>query len=123
MIRAPFQLHTPPSIEEAVRLLSQCVQNGEDAKLLAGGQSLLPSMNLGLVAPGQYHQPQPCCGSRLYSPGRGHACHRCGGHSPRPGRVRGVTNALSDSQLKTAASIGDVQVRNRGTLGRLNWPF
>ena len=51
MIRAPFQFHRPHSIDEAVRLLSQCAQDGEDAKLLAGGQSLLPSMNLGLVAP------------------------------------------------------------------------
>ena len=51
MIRAPFQLHRPHSIDAAVRLLSQCVQNGEDAKLLAGGQSLLPSLNLGLIAP------------------------------------------------------------------------
>ena len=51
MIRAPFQLHTPQSVDEAVQLLAQCEQNGEDAKLLAGGQSFIPTMNLGLATP------------------------------------------------------------------------
>ena len=45
---APFEYHTPGSVEEAVGLLNQY---GEDAKILAGGQSLVPMMNFRLVRP------------------------------------------------------------------------
>ena len=87
MIRAPFQFHTPHSIEEAVRLLSQCIQNNEDAKLLAGGQSLLPSMNLGLVAPAHIVSLNHIARFRLHSPGRRQAHHRRGDEPSCPGRV------------------------------------
>ena len=116
MIRAPFQLHRPPSIAEAVRLLSQCVQNGEDAKLLAGGQSLIPSMNLGLVAPAHIISLNHVAGLNSI---------RRDGDTLAIGA--GVTHyALAESEVlqthcpilaEAAASIGDVQVRNRGTLG------
>ncbi|MDA8043944.1 MAG: xanthine dehydrogenase family protein subunit M [Actinomycetota bacterium] len=43
---APFQLHIPSTLEEAVGLLSQ---HGEEAKVLAGGQSLVPLMALRLA--------------------------------------------------------------------------
>ncbi|MPZ68481.1 MAG: xanthine dehydrogenase family protein subunit M [Actinobacteria bacterium] len=45
---ARFEYLAPTSVEEAVSLL---VEGGEDAKLLAGGQSLVPLMNLRLAQP------------------------------------------------------------------------
>lgn len=45
---APFAYHAPTCVEEAVGLLSSL---GEDAKLLAGGQSLGPMLNLRLATP------------------------------------------------------------------------
>ena len=45
---APFEYHAPDSIEQAVELYSQ--YNGE-AKILAGGQSLVPAMNFRVVQP------------------------------------------------------------------------
>jgi aerobic carbon-monoxide dehydrogenase medium subunit len=45
---APFAYHAPASVEEVVGLLSSL---GEEAKLLAGGQSLGPMLNLRLAAP------------------------------------------------------------------------
>ena len=48
MITAPFDYEAPESLDEAVRMLRE---NGEDAKLLAGGHSLLPLMKLRLAAP------------------------------------------------------------------------
>ena len=48
MITAPFDYEAPESLEEAVRMLHE---NGEDAKLLAGGHSLLPLMKVRLAAP------------------------------------------------------------------------
>jgi carbon-monoxide dehydrogenase medium subunit len=48
MIPAPFDYHAPTSVEEAVRLLGS---SGDDVKVLAGGQSLLPVLKLRLAAP------------------------------------------------------------------------
>ena len=48
MIPAAFQYHTPASIGEATALLARL---GEDAKVLSGGQSLIPLMKLRLATP------------------------------------------------------------------------
>jgi aerobic carbon-monoxide dehydrogenase medium subunit len=48
VITAPFDYEAPDSMEEVVRMLHE---NGEDAKALAGGHSLLPLMKLRLAAP------------------------------------------------------------------------
>lgn len=45
---APFKYHNPTSTAEAVKLLSDY---GYDAKILAGGQSLIPTMNFRLAQP------------------------------------------------------------------------
>jgi len=48
MIPASFQYHAPTTVDDAVALLGQY---GEDAKLLAGGHSLLPMMKLRFAEP------------------------------------------------------------------------
>jgi carbon-monoxide dehydrogenase medium subunit len=48
VIPAPFDYVKPGSVEEAVAALREA---GEDAKILAGGQSLLPVLRLRLAAP------------------------------------------------------------------------
>ena len=45
---APFDYHAPDSVEEALFLLHN---SGGEAKLLAGGQSLVPAMNFRVVQP------------------------------------------------------------------------
>jgi carbon-monoxide dehydrogenase medium subunit len=45
---APFDYYAPPTTEEALSLLAK---HGYDAKVLAGGQSLIPMMNFRLVQP------------------------------------------------------------------------
>lgn len=49
MIPAAFDYHAPTSVSEAVQLLQQ---HGYDAKILAGGQSLIPAMRFRLSTPG-----------------------------------------------------------------------
>jgi len=49
MIPAAFEYHAPSTIGEATALLSKL---GEDAKVLSGGQSLIPLMKLRLASPG-----------------------------------------------------------------------
>lgn len=46
---APFEYHAPVSIEQALELKGKY---GDEAKLLAGGQSLVPAMNFRVVQPG-----------------------------------------------------------------------
>lgn len=49
MLTARFEYHRPKDLDEALQLLAE---HGEDAKVLAGGQSLIPVMKLRLAAPG-----------------------------------------------------------------------
>jgi len=48
VIPAPFSYHRPKTIAEAIVLLNQ---HGDDGRVLAGGQSLIPMMKLRLAAP------------------------------------------------------------------------
>ncbi len=43
----PFEYHAPPTVDEACALLASL----EDAKVLAGGQSLMPLLNFRLARP------------------------------------------------------------------------
>ena len=44
-----FSYHDPATVEEALGLLTR---HGDAAKILAGGQSLMPMLNFRLVRPG-----------------------------------------------------------------------
>jgi aerobic carbon-monoxide dehydrogenase medium subunit len=48
MIPAPFDYHRPRSVDETLALLAQ---HGEDARVVAGGHSLIPMMKLRLARP------------------------------------------------------------------------
>ena len=48
MIPAQFDYHAPASVDEALALLSSA---GDDVKVLAGGQSLIPVLKLRMAAP------------------------------------------------------------------------
>ena len=50
MLPARFEYDRPETLEEALELLAQ---HGEDAKVLAGGQSLIPLMKLRFAEPGR----------------------------------------------------------------------
>jgi carbon-monoxide dehydrogenase medium subunit len=47
----PFAYHRPATVEEAARLLADLTGQGDDAKVLAGGQSLVPLLNFRLAQP------------------------------------------------------------------------
>ncbi|KJS43204.1 MAG: hypothetical protein VR71_11560 [Roseovarius sp. BRH_c41] len=46
---APFSIHIPDTVEEALACLSK---EGEDARVIAGGQSLMAMLNMRLAEPG-----------------------------------------------------------------------
>jgi aerobic carbon-monoxide dehydrogenase medium subunit len=109
LITAPFDYEAPESLDAAVRMLRE---NGEDAKLLAGGHSLLPLMKLRLAAP-----------TLLVDLGRIpglHGIQRENG-SWRIGALTRHADLQDTPELglasRAASQIADQQVRNRGTIG------
>ena len=108
-----FEYHAPTTLQEALSLLTQY---GGEAKILAGGHSLLPIMNLRLAQPKALIDIGKIAG--------------LSGIREENGTI--VIGAMTTHYLlesspllkqkvpilpETAAVIGDVQVRNRGTIG------
>ena len=109
MIPAEFDYTAPESLDEAISLLSQ---GGEDAKLLAGGHSLLPLMKLRLAAPTLLVSLGKVPGlTGVESSNGGFSIGAMTRHSVVAGHSElGVT-------AHAAGLIADQQVRNRGTIG------
>jgi aerobic carbon-monoxide dehydrogenase medium subunit len=113
MIPGAFEYHCPASLEEAVALLSSL---GDDAKLLSGGQSLLPLMKLRLSKPQHVIDLGGISGLDFI---------REDGDSIAIGALTTHTEVEESALLQrkcpllpqTATTIADVQVRNRGTVG------
>ena len=113
MYPAPFEYVCPRSLAEAARLLHD---RQEDAKILAGGQSLIPLLKLRLAAP-----------QLLVDIGRLRELKEIR-ETPDSLEIGGLARhvEIERSDLlaracpllaETAAQVGDIQVRNRGTLG------
>ena len=113
MIPRAFEYFDPPTLEEAVELLGRY---GEDAKLMAGGQSLLPMMKLRVLSPAQvvdlWRVPDLDYVRRDDGVIRIGAMttHYALNSSPL---IRDTLPALADA----ARVVGDPLVRNLGTIG------
>jgi len=105
-----FDYYRASSVEEAVSLLGQHA----GAKLLAGGHSLIPSMNLRLADPGVVIDLGRVDALKGITHLRDGSC--------RIGAMTTYATIAADSGLpkvltEAASLIGDPQVRNRGTIG------
>jgi aerobic carbon-monoxide dehydrogenase medium subunit len=113
MYPASFNYHTPSSIDEAIKLLSQ----NSDAKLLAGGHSLLPAMKLRLATPSAIIDMKKLRGSLQYI--KEDAGVIAIGAMTTHAAI--ATSKVAQQKIpviaQTAAHIGDMQVRNLGTIG------
>ena len=109
MIPPAFEYTAPASVEEA---LSALAGGGEDAKLLAGGHSLLPLMKLRLAAPTLLVDLRNVPGLRGFERSNG---------DWRIGPMTRHVDLQSSPELGViavvASQIADQQVRNRGTIG------
>jgi len=108
MIPAEFDYVAPESLDEAIRYLQE---SGEDAKVLAGGHSLIPLMKLRLAAPTLLVDLRRIPGLHGVS---GNGDVRIGAMTPHA--------VLEDTRelgllARAAATIADRQVRHRGTIG------
>jgi carbon-monoxide dehydrogenase medium subunit len=106
-----FDFHRPQSVADAVTLL----QGRDASKLLAGGQSLLPVLKLDLAQPSDLVSLTAIHALREIRDGDplvigALATHDEVAHSP-------VVRRTIPGLAGLAGGIGDVQVRNRGTIG------
>jgi aerobic carbon-monoxide dehydrogenase medium subunit len=113
MYPAPFEYHAPATLAEALGLLDRF---RDDAKLLAGSQSLIPLMKLRLATPGHLVDLRKVTGLSGIT---------LSGDELRIGamtRYRDIeTSNLVREKIpamsEAAGQIGDAQVRNLGTIG------
>jgi carbon-monoxide dehydrogenase medium subunit len=113
MIPAPFEYLRARSVEEALAALTE---HGDDAKLLAGGHSLLPLMKLRLATPAVLVDIARIPGlSYVRVEGEEVAI----GAGTRHAELERSDVAHAEVPLlpHVASLVGDPQVRHRGTLG------
>lgn len=113
MIPEHFEYTRASSVDEALHLLQQ---HGDKAKLLAGGHSLIPVMKLRLNAPGVLIDIRRIDALTQISESGGNVViGACATHAQVAGSA--LVQAKAPLLAAAAAAIGDVQVRNMGTLG------
>ena len=113
MFPRAFEYHDPTTLDEVLGLLDE---HGDDGKLMAGGQSLLPMMKLRMASPPHVVDLWQLEGFDAIREADGELCigalatHRA---------LAGSRLLWSDCPLlaKAASSIADPQVRNLGTIG------
>jgi carbon-monoxide dehydrogenase medium subunit len=113
MIPAAFEYQAPGSVADAIKLLGEL---GERGKVLAGGHSLIPIMKLRLAQPEVLVDIGGIPELREV---------RAEGDTIAIGALVTHARVLADSAIRegcavlseTAHEIGDIQVRNRGTIG------
>jgi aerobic carbon-monoxide dehydrogenase medium subunit len=108
VIPASFDYVAPQSLDEAIGALAE---GGEDAKLLAGGHSLLPLMKMRLADPTLLVDLRRVPG--LTGIERENGTYRIGAMTTHHQVATGGLGLAS----KAATTIADQQVRNRGTIG------
>ena len=113
MIPGPFELVRPASVEEAVAAL---VEHGDDAKILAGGHSLLPLMKLRLAMPAVLVDISRIPGLSYV---RVEGDEVAIGAGTRHHELEKDAVAAAEVPILpyVASQVGDPQVRHRGTIG------
>jgi carbon-monoxide dehydrogenase medium subunit len=112
-VPAPFDYHPAQTVDEAIALLQQY---GDEAKVLAGGHSLIPAMKLRLSQPGHLVDIGRISGLSYIREEQGVVA---------VGSLTTYTQIENSDVLKRdfpiipecASVIADQQVRNRGTIG------
>jgi aerobic carbon-monoxide dehydrogenase medium subunit len=112
MIPAAFEYYRPKNTAEALKLLRQV----KGARVLAGGHSLLPAMKLRLASPAalvDIARIKELNGIKSVKGGLQIGAMTTHAAIAASDVVRKICPVLAE----TAANIGDLQVRNRGTIG------
>ena len=112
MKSAPFTYHDPTSLNELVDLLATT----EDAKILAGGQSLMPMMNMRFLVPEDVIDINGIQELDFIDRDNGHLRF---GSMTRQKDVLNSTKVASSAPLfgEALRYVGHIQTRTRGTIG------
>lgn len=110
MIPQQFEYSAPKSLDEAITLL------GRGAKPLAGGMSLIPMMKLRLATP-DHLADLARVKDLSYIREQGSALHIGATTTHHAVESSAAVRSKCPLLAETASQIGDVQVRNRGTIG------
>jgi aerobic carbon-monoxide dehydrogenase medium subunit len=113
MIPGPFEYVRPASVEEAIAAL---VEHGDDAKIMAGGHSLLPIMKLRLAMPAVVIDISRIPGMS-YVRVDGDEVAIGAGTRHHELEKNDVAKAEVPILPYVASQVGDPQVRHRGTIG------
>ncbi len=109
-----FEYHRPRTVDEAISLLAQ---HGGEAKLLAGGQSLIPAMNFRLARPAILIDLNPVTELSYIHAANGDGL-RLGAMTRQRAVERSPVVAKAAPLLhETMPFIAHPQIRNRGTVG------
>ena len=110
---AKFEYHAPTELQEALSLLAEA---GDVGKVLAGGQSLVPSMNFRLARPGVLVDINGVAGLDRIAPANGDLV--IGAMARHATFERPVIDGPLGTLLALAArNVGHLPIRVRGTFG------
>jgi carbon-monoxide dehydrogenase medium subunit len=113
MITAEFDYESPSTLEQVFSLLSA---SSDDTKILAGGMTIVPMLNLGLLAPARIISLRNVVElNEIHEKEDAIVIGAMTRHRVVASNLRVV--AIAPVLALAARLIGDVQVRNRGTLG------
>ncbi|HEX3723098.1 MAG TPA: xanthine dehydrogenase family protein subunit M [Nitrolancea sp.] len=112
MYPSEFDYFAPTSVDEVVKLL----QENPDGKIIAGGHSLLPMMKLRLAAPASLIDIGKVPGISGIRTENGNVVIGARTTYDQIMKSDDVKNALP-VVVEAAGVVGDIQVRNRGTIG------
>ena len=113
MIPATFAYHAPKSLREAVRLLRE--HEGE-ARVVSGGMSLIPAMKLRLVQP-EHLVDIGRLDELSYVQRAGDGLRIGAATTYRDIEKSRTVESVAPLLTETARVVGDLQVRNKGTIG------
>lgn len=113
MIPGSFEYHRPGTVDEVISLLAA---HGDEGRVIAGGQSLIPMMKLRMAAPSHIIDLQDIEGLRGIT---------VGSDSITIGAMTSQAEIIASDELAAACPIlreaalviADPQVRNKGTIG------
>ncbi len=114
MYPANFTYHAPYSVEETLKLMNE---HGDEAKLLAGGHSLLPTMKLRLATPAHLIDMKNLRSLMQYVHDKGDYIAIGALTTYRQIESSAVIQENAKILAQTVSEVGDMQVRNLGTIG------
>jgi len=113
MIPAAFEYHAPSTLRQAIAILRS---HPGDSKIMAGGHSLLPIMKLRLTQPGHVVDLRRVAGlSSIEERDGGLAIGAMTTYYMLESSP--LVQKLAPALAETAGQLGDLQVRNKGTIG------